>query len=243
MLKILTIGDIHGKNVWKKFEDIPQLLTYVGFEPDYDYYVFMGDYTDAFDKTNVEILHNLKEIIEFKKNYPQNVVLLIGNHDVPYMMGYERKYWCTGHRSEATFDLNLLFKENRELFQLAFQYENYLWTHAGVHRGWYTYTFLKQNKPFIDGLATVADNLNHAFDYRLDCIFDVGMKRGGYKQVGGPLWADKMETWYKPLNNYHQIVGHTRVNKIVERKINKNTSVTYIDCLDNGAEPHILIFN
>jgi len=171
-MKILSIGDIHGRNVWKKFEDIPQLITYSGFEPDYDYYVFVGDYTDSFSKSNSEIFQNLKDLIEFKKNYPNNVVLLLGNHDMQYLTSYGEN-GCSGFRPEAYFDLHELFRENRTLFQLAFQYKNYLWTHAGVHRGWYQFDF-----PFNTG-ENVAENLNLSFEQNTPSIFTVGRSRGG----------------------------------------------------------------
>ena len=234
MKKILSIGDIHGLDVWKEFEDIPQLLTYSGVEPEYDYYVFVGDYVDSFEKSNVEILFNLKEIIEFKRNYPKNVILLLGNHDIQYLTSY-KEHGCTGFRPEAYFDLHEIFRKNRELFQLAFQIDNYVWTHAGIHRGWYHYDF-----PYTS--TSIADDLNIAFLENHKSIFQVSYLRGGFSTQGGPLWADKRETSIKPLKGYHQIVGHTRVSDIMEVKFkDKKTSITYIDCLENGVnKPHIL---
>jgi len=232
MKKILSIGDLHGLDVWKKFGDIPQLLE-APFQPDYDYYVFLGDYTDSFTETNVQILNNLREIITFKTRYPDNVILLWGNHDIQYYTSYE-EHGCSGFRPEAYFDLHEILRNNRHLFQLAFQYKNYLWTHAGISRGWYQYQFPYQS-------ANIADDLNKAFEENMGCIFDVGYSRGGYKDVGGPLWADKRETWNKPIKEYHQIVGHTRINNITTREINKDTSITYIDCLENKTyTPYIL---
>jgi len=232
-MKILSIGDIHGMNTWKKFGDIPQLITYVGFQPDYDYYVFVGDYVDSFKLTNPDILNNLKDIIEFKNNYPENVILLWGNHDIQYLTSYS-EHGCSGFRSEAYYDLHELFKLNKNKFQLAFQVNNYIWTHAGIHRGWYSYSF-----PYTS--VNIADDLNQAFEENNSSIFDVGHMRGGWKDSGGPLWADKKETWDKLLKGYHQIVGHTKVKEITHRKIDENTSITYIDCIEHGnPEPYII---
>ncbi len=236
-MKIVSIGDIHGLDVWKTFEDIPQLISGT-FTPNYDYYVFVGDYVDSFDKTNIDILNNLNEIINFKKKYPQNVILLWGNHDIQYFTSFG-EHGCTGFRPEAYFDLHEIFRKNKDMFQLGFQIDNYLWTHAGVHMGWYKYDFPYKSQ-------NVADDLNFAFLENNKSIFNVGFRRGGLYNVGGPLWADKSETSKKPLYEYHQIVGHTRIitGEIQTINKNKNTSITFIDVLeDNGAKPYIININ
>lgn len=232
-MKILSIGDLHGLDVWKRFGDIPQLIA-APFEPDFDYYVFMGDYTDSWTETNVTILHNLTEIIAFKDAYPDNVILLWGNHEMSYLKNMGEQS-CSGFRPEAYYDLHDVLRTNRHKFQLAFGIGNYLWTHAGVHAGWYKYEF-----PYDS--PDVASDLNMAFEQNVKSIFDVSFSRGGFKRVGGPLWADKSEITKKPLMGYHQIVGHTRVPEIkTYDNFRGDTSVTIIDCLENGTlTPHIL---
>lgn len=234
MIEILSIGDVHGFDTWKKFGDIQNLLDNPKLKVyDYDYYVFVGDYVDSFTKTNMEILDNLKEIIKLKKNHKDRVILLWGNHDIQYLTSY-REHGCSGYRPEAYFDLHELFRKNRNLFQLAFQIDNYIWTHAGIHRGWYEYEFPYKSK-------NIADDLNKAFEENNKSIFNVGYMRGGRNDVGGPLWADMQETSKKPLKGYHQIVGHTRINELKRVIKDDNTSVTYIDYIeDGGLEPYIL---
>ena len=114
-MKICVIGDIHGRDVWKEFADIkfllyaePDAAGYGGFVPEYQKYVFVGDYVDSFTETNVIIKHNLLEIIRFKTLYPNHVVLLWGNHDVNYFQNKpwrEVEYHVSGFRPEAHFDL------------------------------------------------------------------------------------------------------------------------------------------
>lgn len=234
MIKVLSIGDVHGFDTWKNFGDIQNLLDNPKSKVyDFDYYVFVGDYVDSFTKTNMEILHNLKDIIKFKKNHKDRVILLWGNHDIQYLTSFS-EHGCSGFRSEAYFDLHELFRKNRKLFQLAFQIDNYIWTHAGIHRGWYEYQFPYKSK-------NIADDLNAAFEENNNSIFNVGYMRGGRNDVGGPLWADMRETSSKPLKGYHQIVGHTRINELKRVIKDDNTSVTYIDYIeDGGTEPYIL---
>lgn len=234
MIKILSVGDLHGCSAWKTFGDIKHLLDV----PDtntygYDYYVFIGDYVDSFTKTNDEIFENLLELIKFKKNHPDRVILLWGNHDIQYLT-LDREHSCTGFRPVACFDLHDVFRRNRNLFQLAFQIDNYLWTHAGVHRGWYEYEF-PYNSP------NIGDDLNNAFLENNKSIFNVGLSRGGRYNVGGPLWADKKEISNKPIRGYHQIVGHTRVKELKTVFKDPQTSVTFIDYIDDeGSEPYVL---
>jgi hypothetical protein len=139
--------------------------------------------------------------------------------------------------------LHEFFVSKRNLFQLAFQYKNYLWTHAGIHRGWYKNKVASQkcvvrHNEKIEGLTIdhneqIADILNFLFEARHDAIFDCGLIRGGYQKNGGPLWADKNETYKKPLDNYHQIIGHTHIDEVKHYKNYKgDTSTTYVDCMN-----------
>jgi hypothetical protein len=243
-MKILTIGDIHGRTCWKDFADIKFLLCaepdaagFGAFVPEYDRYLFIGDFVDSFTVTNDVIRENLLEIIRFKTLYPDNVILLWGNHDVEYWRNLpwlKKDIFISGFRPEAHYDLFEIFNRNVELFQLAFQYKNYLFTHAGVHVGWYNFVFTK----FIKGMdmenMTIAEQLNEAFLHRIPCLFDIDWYRGGIKKVGGPLWCSKEMITKKPLKNIHQIVGHTwseEIKTFDNFKNGTNASVTFCDVL------------
>lgn len=242
-IKIAAIGDLHGKDTWKELADVSQLLDKNG-TPDYDYYVFIGDYTDSFDKSNAEIMHNLKELVNFKQQYPTNVILLWGNHDVQYALqpstALTNKHYCSGYRPVAHFDLYYFFKDNFELFQFAFQYENYLFTHAGVHKGWYIHKFLKEYEE--EEADTLAETLNIAFSNRLSCLFNVGHLRGGHHDVGGPLWLDKRQA-NKLVVGYHQVVGHTASHSIQTITKSEHTSITFIDVLEHNKSFYTINLN
>ena len=238
--KTITIGDLHGKDIWKKCADLETLSKTSGLETEYDKYIFIGDYVDSFDKTDKETLDNLQNIILLKKNYPDKIILLWGNHDLPYYLGY-KGHECSGHRMlQAHENLNNIFESNKDLFQMAFQIKNHLWTHAGIHKGWYNDRFLKTIDNDIEyGVLTdtMAEQLNKSFERNDDCLFDVGYARGGSQTIGGPFWLDKMNL-HKPLEGYHQVVGHSKVKYIRTDKAEQlagnpeNTSVTFTDCLD-----------
>ena len=76
MSKLIAIGDIHGRDIWKQIVETEQP----------DTVVFVGDYFDSFNIPGIDQIHNFKNIIQWKLDNPQcKVVLLIGNHDFHYM--------------------------------------------------------------------------------------------------------------------------------------------------------------
>jgi len=230
-MKIQTIPDIHGKTKWKTLLDMSC-----------DKFIFLGDYVDDYwPTTDQQIIDNLFDVIEFKKANPEKVELLLGNHDLQYMFSYS-SYGCSGYRSSYHPVLHTIFNDNKDLFKIAYQQDKYLWNHAGVSVNWYKQIFSKV-KPFPDG--NIADQINSVFDSsHRDIVTMVGRTRGGWSPHGGPLWADKSETCgvhFTALTGYHQIVGHSKVDKLVTKyNTDKSTSITFCDCWDKTDEIYIL---
>jgi len=254
-LCFLSLGDTHGFDTWKAGLDYWRPEDEKTLVNKFDKIIFVGDYVDDFDKTDEEIFTNFLEIIELKKKYPKKVVLLLGNHDVHYFVKTQKGN-SSGYRTSMYLRLNELFTQNEKLFQVAYQYKNYLWTHAGVHRGWYQLNIEQQTHVIRDGekidyleidkSGNVADILNFCFEARHQPIFDCGYQRGGRQKTGGPLWADFNEVYKKPLLDYHQIMGHTRRKNIKHYDNYKgDTSTTFIDCLTitNDYEDNFYILN
>lgn len=217
-MKILAIGDIHGRNIWKD----------TNFNA-FDKVVFIGDYVDSYDVSDWETYLNLKDIIEQKKAQPDKIVLLLGNHDIQYL--HFPDYKCSGFREDFQNDLTALFVDNKALFQVAYQVKNYLFTHAGVSRKWYNeyLDFFKKDKN-----KSVGDVLNGMYleHKAYNALFQTGLLRGGEALCGGIVWADKRETQADFLFGFHQIVGHSPVPEIEHIEWDGlETSITYIDVL------------
>lgn len=73
---IAILGDIHSRSFWKDI--IPR-------KDEFKKIIFLGDYLDPYDFegfTKEQAIVNFKEILEFKKDNPEKVVLLIGNHKI-----------------------------------------------------------------------------------------------------------------------------------------------------------------
>lgn len=234
-MKIKIISDLHGLDSWKRAVDGA------------DIYLFQGDYLDSYSPniSGEQEYNNLKDIIEFKKQNPEKVILLLGNHCIHYRwMGNIPP--CTRFNPKLAYSFHSLFEENKKLFQSAYQIGNHLFTHAGISEMW----FKKHEntiKPFWDMLAekdngaNLADVINELVDtkYR-NILFEVGKCRGGYG-FGGPFWSDISETKDGIIPGFHQYCGHSRVEKIHSIKVNDNTSITYCDTLNtDGAKEEFL---
>lgn len=217
-MKLIAIGDLHGKDCWKQ----------IGFNQ-YDKVVFMGDYTDSFTATNDEVFINLSALIQLKKSEPAKFVLLLGNHDIQYM--YFPDFPCTGFRPHAQVGLTDLFRRNTDCFDVAYQYRKYLFTHAGVSKSWH-HKYEAMMRSYISNHLSMGKALNalyHSKNYAV--LFDAGKIRGGPFEHSGIVWADAKETQKDHLDGIHQVAGHTPVKEIITVG-NKKSSITYIDVLD-----------
>lgn len=226
-MKAIIIGDLHGKHCWKQV-DVNK----------FDKVIFIGDFVDAWHETNDKIFNNLLDIIQLKRDFPDKVILLLGNHCCQYV--YYPHFRCSGFRPEAQPDLTSLFKGNRSLFQMAYQEGNYLFTHAGVSNSW-----LKKYQEEIDrytkkfDLKTLADAFNVISETKDNWILhEFGPKRGGLRgDYGGVTWADIDETRNDFIPNFHQVCGHTPIKEITTFvNEGENSSITYIDVLDKKTE-------
>lgn len=222
-LRLLAVGDLHGKSCWQSIEFAL-----------YDRVVFLGDYVDSFHHSDQEILDNLNAVINLKKSLPQKVILILGNHDIQYL--HYPKYSCSGFRPTMQLQLTEIFTQYLHLFQVAYQIKNHLFSHAGISQPWFQkFQSFLEIAPFMENLEewdSISEICNavEQTHYR-DILHQIGAKRGGSEEYGGMTWADKEEIWDHPLEGYHQVVGHTPVPLIEATSYNEETSVTFVDVL------------
>lgn len=215
-MKVISIGDIHGKTCWTQI---------VKDNPDADKFVFAGDYVDSFDVTNTEIISNLLSIIEFKKQNMDKVILVLGNHDIQYMYS-NPEFKCSGYRPEMYFQLNDIFMSNLKLFQYAYQCYNTIWTHAGITKQWVDFAKVSASSVwnYSESIVDFINNLGYNSNHGLLHIVD--KTRGGSYDFGGPTWCSKELLKVDALDNINQIVGHTWSNQIEQFG-----NLTFVDCL------------
>lgn len=197
MSKILIVGDVHGRAFWRKALELIDEI---------DKVVFLGDYLDPYPDENIsfdDAIEEFKQILKFKEKYNDKVILLTGNHDWHYI---NKEFPdCSRRNYKLLEDLNNIFTENINKFQLIYQLDNYLFSHAGVYEYWmglcgFTLLDLEDFSKFI------SDNWPS-----LSCV---SFYRGGWHKTGSCIWADIRESARNKLyTDFIQIVGHTQLEK------------------------------
>lgn len=214
-MKYLIIGDVHGRDFWR--EPVKETLNNSDFE-----IIFLGDFLDCYpfewDKGfdyETHALENFKEIIQLKKDNPDRIILLLGNHDCTYAIG---THICDCRRDKAHYEeIANLFKNNRNLLQLAkedtINGKHFIFSHAGILKGWVERVFGDEMNE--DGF-NVVNELNKAWETDhygiLNALGIYDSFRGwGGGRYGSPVWAD-IRSWAdkREGDTYgYNIVGHT----------------------------------
>lgn len=180
---MIIIPDVHGRDFWKS--------AVAGRED--EEIIFLGDYVDPYPYEGVHPMAGLMcllEIIEFKKQHPANVTLLLGNHDLSYVSDYMFK--CR-HDYDNAETIRTIILENLPLFRIAHEKtiggRHYIFTHAGILPAW-----LAENDRILGMLApdNVVAELNQglATGEIYAALGDVSEYRGGHLEVGSCVWAD-----------------------------------------------------
>ncbi len=211
-IQILIIPDVHGRRFW--LEAIEAQLPNPNVQ-----IVFLGDYVDPYPYEKIseqQALEGLKDIIAFKKAYPDRIHLLLGNHDLSYL---DISLICTRHSWALEKQIKRILEEEADCFEMAWEAvvagKRYLFSHAGVSRGW-----IEWNDFTFGNAAISADLLNNMYkgnDPRLYDLFmyalaDVSPARGGGSKYGSMIWADAREMMdpKAQLPGIIQIFGHTQ---------------------------------
>lgn len=185
-MKILIIPDVHGRSFWK--EAVEHHMD------ECDKVIFLGDYVDPYRDEGVskkQAMAILDEIIAFKKENSDKVVLLLGNHDAHYCLnGFVRS---SRFDSSHNRKIREKFMSHRSFFKLAHEEtvagKRILFTHAGLMNSW-----VERNQEIITD--TSADGLNKLLDSpagtRVLC--DISNYRTWLGDpTGSILWSDIME--------------------------------------------------
>ena len=198
MSKILICPDVHGRKFWHKAKEIIN---------DVDKVVFLGDYLDPYSYEGVtfeDSVQEFKDILNFKEQYPDKVVLLVGNHDMHYIrLDFMDCSRLNMYRRQEMHDL---YMSNIDKFALIYQDSNYLFSHAGVYSDWI-------NK-YLLTLEEIFDFDNFIENY-WKTLEDISYVRGGYDPVGSCIWADIRESVQNELlPGFRHIVGHTQMESM-----------------------------
>ena len=218
-MKTVFIGDIHGRDTWKQIVESEKP----------DHVIFMGDYFDSFDIGAAEQIHNFKEIVEYRESNQSHVVMLIGNHDLHYFTGDNG---TSGFQRSMYFPIHELVEANKHHLQMAYQYKEYLCSHAGIspewleERGW-------------DGQESIVRFVNQVWKHKPGAFKFRGFDAYGDDTFQTPVWIRPRslqracaDHWIR--KEYIQIVGHTQVDKIDIKGKSTGGRYYFIDALPAG---------
>ena len=196
-----------------------------------DRVIFLGDFFDAFGKTD---LTRMRDVCRFiNKNIDGirwedgdigsriiPVDFLLGNHDCHYFFGHDG-FKCSGynHQKQDVID-TLIPRTVREKFHIFTRVGSYLLSHAGFHTG-----NIGNATPEVE-----RHHLQIAHDGGFSRMWGAGMARGGNQALGGPTWLD-FAYEFEPIVGVPQIVGHTN-GKDVRTKQTSNGEISY--CIDTA---------
>ncbi len=234
-MKVIALGDIHGRNIWQKIVDQNK---------DADKIVFIADYFDSKENISAQKQKdNFRNIIAFKRANMNKVVLLFGNHDFHYLKTTDQEY--SGFQPLHKIDIQELLYEaiDQDLIQMCYLYKNILFSHAGVTKTWLKNT----------GYCTNEDPLyvfiNDIFKYQPNAFkFTMGSNysKHGDDITQSPIWVRSRSLYTDKIDGYIQVVGHTVMDTISglngSRKIYTNgmtvetSGVVFIDTLGTSGE-------
>ena len=238
-MKLVAIGDIHGRDYWKQI---------IEQEQDANVFVFVGDYFDSFTIKGPDQINNFLDIVEFKKSSKVPVILLIGNHDYHYYPGIEDS-GTSGYQTLMAPSIKHVVSDNKQYLQAAYQVGEFVFTHAGLSSEWLDDIV---NGWSVDSLDAT---INDLFRFQPNKLAYRSYKQvgstvygvGGYgsETFQGPLWirpkalmAANKKTLRKQII---QVVGHTPQETIDIKGKSTGGRYYFIDTLEYGQNQYLIV--
>jgi hypothetical protein len=200
-MRIVALGDTHGRDTWKKILEK---------EKSFDKWIFIGDYFDThYDITVDQQIENFKEILEFKKNNMDQVVLLLGNHDYHYLKGVYESY--SGYKAFRALDINEVLQPavDSGLVQMCFTHDKYVFTHAGVTKTW--------SSTYNVNLDNLQESINQLFLENIGAFrFEMGnnFDQSGDDVTQPPIWVRIPSLLTDKINDITYVIGHTTLKEL-----------------------------
>lgn len=216
-MKTIAIGDTHGQHDWEKV---------LKQNPDFDKFIFIGDYFDSFNIPAIDQLDNFLQILNFQKQNPDKVVLLIGNHDFHYLPGIKDK--CSGFQTNFYYQIQEMLNFAKPYLKMCFKLDNILFTHAGITKTW-----LNEQKQFVES-DDVEEIINQIYTSKPNNFqFTIGpnLSQYGDDKCQTPIWVRPKSLLRDKIDNFIQVVGHTSHDNL-----RIEDDVYFIDTLQTSKE-------
>lgn len=215
MKDIIIIPDVHGRDFWREavLNNLDKKI------------IFTGDYLDPYPYEGIEpetAFEMLKEIVALKEEHPNNIVLLLGNHDCSYMYS---KDVCDCRRDKMRYtEIQNFLREKHKLFDIAYEIvvndKKYVFSHAGIIEKWINLTDMdKEKMNVVDWLnnknqESLSDESPETTDFCY-LLAEYDNYRGWGGMYGSPVWNDFRTVYCDglllyPQDAYH-VFGHTQL--------------------------------
>ena len=223
-MKILVLGDIHGRIIWKDIIEAEQP----------DQVIFLGDYATSHERiSDVQQIEQLEKILDYKEQFP-NTILLRGNHDLD-ALGY---YWarCSPIPGAKIREKMLHTTEFGQRFlestQWLYKIGDTIFAHAGVTNEWIE-CILRMSWFDYDAINSMEPSEKFAFtgDY-FDCT--------GTDPKQSCTWIRPSTLVEHAIPGFNQVVGHTSTRgACFEWKMTNGKSLWCCDSL--GYKSYLVI--
>lgn len=210
---MIIIPDVHGRKFWQAaVENLSN-----GEEM-----IFLGDYLDPYPWEGItprQAIETLHEVLALKRAHPEQVTLLLGNHDFMSYISSEMGNCRTDFDNME--EIRAIYRENHDLFEMAairtVNGKKYVFSHAGILANWArdrrVAPVLGCESDDIEGIVEALNLLWREHDPRLYKILNhVSRYRGGDQPTGSPVWAD-VDEWDDKNPDYedvYQVFGHSQ---------------------------------
>jgi len=215
-MRHIIIPDVH-----EKFSRLDYILA--EYDTPDTHFVLLGDYFDSWTH-DITHVRQLCQWLNQAAVQPEKYTLLLGNHDIQYLVS--RRHQCTGYSSDTAATLAMML--TRETLR-AFRYhawigDDILCSHAGLSQPWVDDAFGVGDAPALTSVSEIRTWLDECAERFLhspnsgklvrgvapETLFTaVGRARGGMgSSVGGLTWCD-WNVEFTPVAGLRQIVGHT----------------------------------
>lgn len=225
-MKHVIIGDIHGRTNWKDIVVKERVNN-----PDVKF-IFMGDYFDPYDwKLSLDdLINNFRDILKFKQDNPDKVILLVGNHDLAaFDTNANKCRYVDGTYEQVAPDFYKGIIDGT--FQLCyFISPTIACSHAGFTKTWLANRNLKfeekeLNDDFVGCLLDKTMILYYDFIHN-----DMMQDMAGDDIWQGPLWVRPVSLLTDIPDLITQVIGHTRIRKDSPQDAEK---ILLADCLEH----------
>lgn len=196
-MKILVLGDIHGRDCWKRIVKGENA----------DLVIFLGDYvaspSDMDVPSDIQI-DNLMDILKYRERNMDRVILLRGNHDMQHL----NYAWASCSRYDRTVAKCMEAIEERflKLTQWVFVWEDNIFSHAGVSKKWWD--SLKLGSETKDNILKINElEPTELFGFTPDRLSDYY----GNSETQPCTWIRPYSLIRSHVEGWNQVVGHTRL--------------------------------